>query len=193
MEEITYLKNYFNEINVEEKRITKDLLFYKQRKNISISLNYLKNIIKIFRIKKSNDFISSITEIIENINKTKYFEEIKDIIKNLQNLDEKILEKKFIDTLFFLSQNPKLLEFLSSQEVEETQELIDGLFEYENQEKLEVLAIGINDIEILINAVSFIQEIKSKKKSIKEFIDIFHFLLDEKNEIYKNIRFSRIY
>jgi len=193
LEEITYLKNYFNEINAEEKRITKDLLFYKQRKNIRISLNYLKNIIKIFRIKKSNDFISSITEIIENINKIKYYEEIKDIIKNLQNLDEKILEKNFIDALFLFSQNPQLLEFLSSQEVEETQELIDGLFDYENQEKLEVLTIGINDIKILINAVSFIQEIKSKKKSIKEFIDIFHFLLDEKNEIYKDILYNLYY
>ena len=187
LEEITYLKNYFNETDVEEKRITEELLFYKQRNNINISLNYLKNIIKNFKIQNSNDFILSLNEIINNIIKIKYFEEIIEIIKELKTLDEKILEKNFRDILLLLSQNTKLLEFLSSQKVEETKDLIDGLIDDENQENLSVLTIEINDIEILINAVCFIQEIKSKNENINDFIETFHFLSDEKNEIYKEI------
>ena len=185
--EIIFLKNYFKYGEVDEKRITEHLIFYKQKNSICLSLQSLNNIIAKFEVQNSYFFISQLNQIINNIKNIKYFDEISKIINELKKLDNNILEKNFRDILYFLYHNPKLLEFLSQQKEAETRDLVDGIFDDENQENLSVLTIEINDIDILINAVSFIQNIKNKNEKIDLFINNFHSLLDEKKEIYKEI------
>ena len=187
LEEIKYLKNYFKQNEADENIINEKLLFYKQRNNISLSIQSLIIIIQKFEIQNSFNFISKLYQILDSINRIKYFEEITEIISQLKALDNNILEKNFRDILILFHQNPKLLEFLSLQKLSDTKDLIDGIYDDENQENMSILTIEINDIDILINAVSFIQDIKNKIENIDEFLKNFHTLLNENNELYKEI------
>ena len=79
-------------------------------------------------------------------------------------------------------QNDELFNFINSKKESETRDLIDGLFDNDNDENV---TIELKDIEILINVVCFIQEIKSKTNNINVFLSNFHSLLE--NDTYKEI------
>ena len=183
LKEIIYLKNFFGHNNSDEKKITEELAFYKNKKSIFIGLKSLLNIINLLSVKFIDNFSSEIYTIIEEIENLENFLEISKIIKKLKNNDESILEKNFIYILNRFYQNDDLFNFLNSMNESETRDLIDGLFDNDNDENV---TIDLRDIEILINAVCFIQEIKSKNDNINIFLRNFHSLLDN-NKTYKEI------
>ena len=122
--------------------------------------------------------------LIEEIEKLENFSDISKIIKKLKNNDENILEKNFIEILNIFEKNFELFNFLISKKESEARDLIDGLFDNDNDENI---TIELRDIEILINAVCFIQELKNKTDNINIFLKNFHSLLDENNDTYKEI------
>ena len=75
----------------------------------------------------------------------------------------------------------KLFNFLNSKKESEVRDLIDGLYEEENDD----ISIELRDIEILINGVCFIQEIKNKSNELKLFLSNINDIL--KNKLYKEI------
>ena len=81
-----------------------------------------------------------------------------------------------------LYRNEKILfNFLNSKKESEARDLIDGLYEEENDN----VPIELRDIEILINGVCFIQEIKNKSNELEIVLNNFHEIL--KNKLYKEI------
>ena len=182
--EVLYLKNYFGYNDSDEKKITEELAFYKNKKNIFLGLKSLINIIKLLSVKFIDNFSLEISELIEEIEKLENFSDIPKIIKKLKNNDENILEKNFIEILNIFEKNNELLNFLISKKESEARDLIDGLFDNDNDENV---TIELRDIEILINAVCFIQELKNKTDNINIFLKNFHSLLDENNDTYKEI------
>ena len=184
--EIKYLKNHFGYKDSDEKKIFEELIFYKNRKNISSALNSLKFICEIFEVENTDKFYDEILKIIEKIEKITEFSEISGIIKSLKKIDENILEKNFIEVLNLLyNGDDELISFLNLQKESETRDLIDGLFDNDNDESV---TIELKDIEILINVVCFIQELKSKTKNINVFLINFHSLLDNNNETSEKFR-----
>ena len=184
LKEIVNLKKHFDYKNADENKIVKELIFYKNRKNINIALKSLKNIAKIFKIKDKKDFDDILDGIFKAIEKSKNKSDIDDIIKTLDSIDVNILETDFLEILEYLYQKNELIEFLILQNESESRKLIDGLFDSDNDDyKL----IELNDIEIFINVVCFISDLKNNTKNIEEFLATFHKLLDRKNEIYKEI------
>ena len=99
--EIKYLKEYFNQNEANETIITEKLIFYKNRKKIINALNGLIFICKKLTIQKFEDTIQDVNKIIEKINNINYFSDISDIISKLKNIDAHILDKDFIEILNF--------------------------------------------------------------------------------------------
>ena len=180
--EIKYLKDYFNQNEANEILITEKLIFYKNRKKIINALNGLIFICKKLEIPNIEDTAQEIDKIIEKMKNIIYFSDISDIIPKLKNIDDNILEKDFIEILNLLYRNEKkLFNFLNSKKESEVRDLIDGLYEEENDD----IPIELRDIEILINGVCFIQEIKNKSDELKILLNNFHDIL--KNKLYKEI------
>ena len=105
-------------------------------------------------------------------------------LQNLKKLDENFFDKNFFEILLNFYQNDKIIQFLDTQKESETRDLIDGLFDEENDSNFTVV---LKDIEILINVVCFFQDIKSRKANLDVFLDNFHNVLDKKNLLYKEI------
>ena len=183
LNEIKYLKEYFDQKEANENIVVEKLTFYKNRKKIIEALNGLIFISKEFLIKNIDNIINDITQIIDKINKIHEFQEISDILRTLKNIDENILEKDFIEILcIFNRKNHILFNFLNSKKEEETRDLIDGLYDDNDDDN----SIEIKDIEILINGVCFIKEIKNKTNDIKIFLFNFHDIIKSK-QLYKEI------
>ena len=71
-----------------------------------------------------------------------------------------------------------------SKTEEEARDLIDGLFDNENDENI---TIELRDIEILINCVCFLHELQMEKDNADKFIQNFHIIINK--EIYKEIEY----
>ena len=112
------------------------------------------------------------------------------LLKNWKNLDYNILEKNFIKILNIFSKNEELFTFLNSLQEEETRDWINGLFENDNDQ---YVSIELKDIEILINAVCFVLDLKSKRKNFEIFLNQFHSLLDFNNEIYPDFLYNLVH
>ena len=184
LKEIIYLKKHFGYNDADEKKITEGLIFYKNRENISSALKSLKNMTEVFSVENAGKFYEELDILIEKIEQLTYFKETSEIIKKLKKIDENILEKNFLEILVIFSQNDELFNFLNSLKESETRDLIDGLFDNDNDENV---TIELKDIETLINVVCFIQELKNKTKNINIFLIHFHSLLEHTNEIYREI------
>ena len=157
-------------------------MFYKNRIKIINALNGLIFICKKLTIQNFEDTIQDINKIIEKINNINYFHDISGIISKLKNIDALILDKDFIEILNLLYRNEQILfNFLNSKKESEARDLIDGYYEEEN----DYFPIELRDIEILINGVCFIQEIKNKSNELTVVLNNFHGIL--KNKLYKEI------
>ena len=184
LKEIIYLKENFGKKDAKEKTITENLILYKNRKNISTALKSLNNLCQKLSVENMDKFEEKIGKIAENVNDIKKFSEIPNIIQDIKDLDGNFFEKNFIEILLNFYQNDNLILFLSSQKESETRDLIDGLFDEENEENF---TVELKDIEILINAVCFFQDIKARTKNLNVFLDNFHTVLDKKNLLYREI------
>ena len=182
LNEISYLKIYFKNEKSNEKNIAEKLFFYKKRKNISEALFSLIFILNKFIV--MNDFnketLNAITTKVEEIKNIQNIRQISEILK-IKNIDEYILDKEFLDVLIILNRSEhNLFEFLESKNENEIRGLIDGFYNDDNDYNLQ-----IRDIEVLKNAVCFIQDIKKNNKDIRVFLNNFHNLL--RTKIYKEI------
>ena len=184
LKEIINLKNHFDYKNANENQILKELMFYKNRKKINIALKSLKNVVSIFAVEDKNDFDTKLDKLFNDIENLKNLNEINDIIQRLDSIDNNILEKNFCELLEYLYQKDELINFLILQKEAEARNLIDGLFDSDNEKDL---FVELNDIEAFIKVVCFINELKNNTKNIKLFLNNFHEILDKKNEIYKEI------
>ena len=184
LKEIIYLKENFGYKDAKEKQITEYLLLYKNKKNISSALKSLNNLCQKLSVGNIDKFETEIEKISNSVIDIKNFMDIPGIINDLKKLDENFFEKNFLDILLCFNQNDKLIHFLDSQKESETRDLIDGLFDEENDENF---TVELKDIEILINVVCFFQDIKTKKVNFNIFLDNFHNVLDKKNLLYKEI------
>ena len=184
LKEIIGLKNHFNYNNANENKILENLYFYKNKQKITISLKSLRNIFQIFSVRNSNEFISELNNILELIENAYNLNIINDIIQKLVNLDLQILDKNFCELLQYLYQKEELIYFLISQKESEARDLIDGLFDSDNEQEI---LVNLNDIEAFIKVVCFMAELKNNNSDVNLFLNNFHELLDIKNEIYKDI------
>ena len=184
MKEIIYLKEFFGYKNYDEKLITANLVFYKNRKKISKALKSIQNLCQKISVGKMDKLEEQIARLADNIEEIENFSSNKECLKSLKDIDKKFLDKNFIEILNNFYEDDELLDFLNSQNESEARNLIDGLFDDENQENF---SIELKDIEILINAVCFFQDIKRKTSNFNSFIDNFHFILEKKDMIYKDI------
>ena len=184
LNEIKYLKENFKYNNSDENQIVDYLLFYKNRIKISFALKSLKIICEKLSVENVVKLEIDIEKLANDIAKIKNYLIISKHIKSLKELDEYFLDKNFIEVLNNLYQNEQLITFLNNQKESETRDLIDGLFDDENEDNI---AIELKDIEILINVVCFFQELKSKTQNINVFLNNFHSILNEKNHLYKDI------
>ena len=184
LKEIIYLKENFGYKDVKESEIVQNLIMYKNRNNISTALKSLNNLCQKIQVENMDRFEEQIEKLADNVSEIKKFLEIPTFIKDLKRLDESFFDKNFLEILLNFYENDNLILFLNSQKESETRDLIDGLFDEENEENY---TIELKDIEILINAVCFFQDIKSKTKNFKIFIENFHLVLDKKNLLYKEI------
>ena len=184
LKEIIYLKENFGYKDVKESEIVQNLIMYKNRNNISTALKSLNNLCQKIQVENMDRFEEQIEKLADNVREIKKFLEIPTFIKDLKKLDESFFDKNFLEILLNFYENDNLILFLNSQKESETRDLIDGLFDEENEENY---TVELKDIEILINAVCFFQDIKSKTKNFKIFIENFHLVLDKKNLLYKEI------
>ena len=184
LKEIIYLKENFGYKDVKESEIVQNLIMYKNRNNISTALKSLNNLCQKIQVENMDRFEEQIEKLADNVSEIKKFLEIPTFIKDLKKLDESFFDKNFLEILLNFYENDNLILFLNSQKESETRDLIDGLFDEENEENY---TVELKDIEILINAVCFFQDIKSKTKNFKIFIENFHLVLDKKNLLYKEI------
>ena len=184
LKEIIYLKENFGYKDVKESEIVQNLIMYKNRNNISTALKSLNNLCQKIQVENMDRFEEQIEKLTDNVVEIKKFLEIPTFIKDLKKLDESFFDKNFLEILLNFYENDNLILFLNSQKESETRDLIDGLFDEENEENY---TVELKDIEILINAVCFFQDIKSKTKNFKIFIENFHLVLDKKNLLYKEI------
>ena len=184
LKEIIYLKENFGYKDAKESEIVQNLIMYKNRNNISTALKSLNNLCQKIQVENMDRFEEQIEKLADNVREIKKFLEIPTFIKDLKKLDESFFDKNFLEILLNFYENDNLILFLNSQKESETRDLIDGLFDEENEENY---TVELKDIEILINAVCFFQDIKSKTKNFKIFIENFHLVLDKKNLLYKEI------
>jgi len=184
LKEITYLKENFQKKEANEKQITENLLLYKNRNNISIALKSLNNLCDKIEVENMDTFEEKINELANNVTEIKNWMEIPSFIKEIKKLDDCFFEKEFLEILHTFYLNDDLIIFLNSQKESETRDLIDGLFDDENEENF---SVELKDLEILINAVCFFHDIKIKNKNLNIFLDNFHSILDKKNLLYKEI------
>ena len=187
-EEIKYLKKLFECNDSDEKKIAKELIFYKNKENISKALKSLKFIItEIIIVNNIENFICEIDRIVDDIKIIQNLENISNIINRLNDYNENLLENTFIEILEIFYQKDKLISFLVSKTEGETRDLIDGLFDSENDD----ITIELKDIEILINAVCFVQDMKRKTNNIKMFLKNCYSLLGDPKykEIVSNINY----
>ena len=184
LKEINYLKENFGKKDANEKQITENLLLYKNKKNISIALKSLNNLCIKLSVENMGAFEEKIEQLANNVSEIKKWMEIPSLIKEIKKLDDCFFEKNFLEILFSFYQNDDLIIFLNSQKEAETRDLIDGLFDDENEENF---SVELKDLEILINAVCFFNDIKIKTKNLNIFLDNFHSILDKKNLLYKEI------
>ena len=184
LKEIIYLKENFGYKDAKESEIVQNLIMYKNRNNISTALKSLNNLCQKIQVENMDRFEEQIEKLADNVSEIKKFLEIPTFIKDLKKLDESFFDKNFLEILLNFYENDNLILFLNSQKESETRDLIDGLFDEENEENY---TVELKDIEILINAVCFFQDIKSKTKNFKIFIENFHLVLDKKNLLYKEI------
>ena len=185
-EEIAYLKKFFEHNNSDEKKIAKELIFYKNKESISNALKSLKFIVtEIIIINNIENFISEIDRIVDDINTIQNLENISNIINRLNDFNENLLDNTFIEILNIFYQKDELLNFLVNKTEGETRDLIDGLFDSEN----DVITIELKDIEILINVVCFVQDLKRKVNNIKIFLKNYYSLLNDQKykEIVSNV------
>ena len=105
--------------------------------------------IKIFNIPcKSNHKVFQLDCYLSRIKYLEKFQDTSSLINDLLSIDDQILEKKFLNVLYTFFKNKNILEFLISKTDEKARDLIDGLFDNENDENI---TIELRDIEILIN------------------------------------------
>ena len=141
--------------------------------------------IKIFNIPcKSNHKVFQLDCYLSRIKYLEKFQDTSSLINDLLSIDDQILEKKFLNVLYTFFKNKNILEFLMSKTEEEARDLIDGLFDNENDENI---TIELRDIEILINCVCFVHELQMKKDNADKFIQNFHIIINK--EIYKEIEY----
>ena len=184
LKEIIYLKEIFGHKEKYEKKIAENLVFYKNRKKISIALKSFNNLCQKLSVEKIDTYKEATEKLANNIYKiNNYFDVIK-YNEELQKFDKQFLEKNFFEILINFNQNDTLITFLNIQKESETRDLIDGLFDEENDE---TFTIELKDIEILINVVCFFQDIKAKLRNIDSFLNNFHSVLSKKNVLYKDI------
>ena len=184
LKEIKYLKENFQKSVDNEKQICDNLMLYKNRKNISIALKSLNNLCQKISVENMDRFENEIEKLANNVSEIKNWMEIPKFIQEIKKLDEDFFEKNFLEILLNFYQNDNLIIFLNTQKESETRDLIDGLFDEENEENF---VVELKDIEILINAVCFFQDIKAKTKNLGIFLNNFHTILDKKNLLYKEI------
>ena len=185
LKEITYLKNYFEIKEADEKQIKDNLIVYKNRKRISIALKSLLNLCIRLSVENMDKFKAEIESLSEFIDNLKNYKEIQDFLKRLKKIDEDdFFEKNFFEILIILNENDELISFLKGKKENETRDLIDGLFDEENEENF---TVELKDIEILINVVCFFQELTSKTKNLNMFLFNFHSIFDKKNQLFKEI------
>ena len=180
--EINYLKENFGIQKTDEKKICENLLLYKNRITISKALRSVENLCERLNVNNLNN--ANIEKLANDIEEIKVYSEISNCARELKKIDEKFLEKNFLEILLNFNQNDKLISFLETQKESETRDLIDGLFDDENEENF---TIELKDIEILINVVCFFQDIKSKTNNLSAFLNNFHSILDKKRNLYKEI------
>ena len=178
--EINYLKENFWIKKTDEKKICENLLLYKNRITISKALRSVENLCERLNVNNLNN--ANIEKLANDIEEIKVYSEISNCARELKKIDEKFLEKNFLEILLNFNQNDKLISFLETQKESETRDLIDGLFDDENEENF---TIELKDIEILINVVCFFQDIKSKTNNLSAFLNNFHSILDKKRNLYK--------
>ena len=183
LKEINYLKNNFGYKDSDENEITKNLMLYKNRNNISNALLSLKNLCQKINVYDMEKIGSEIEILAEKIRTVKKYLDIPKYIDNIIKIDQHFFEKNFLDILLNFYQNEKLIIFLNGREEAQTRDLIDGLFD-ENEDNC---MIELNDITILVNVVCFFQELISKTGNIQEFLNNFHSILQDKNHLYKDI------
>ena len=128
--------------------ITTYLIFYKQRKKISSALNSVDNLFNKISVENKENVEIDIKKLANNIEEIKNYLEIPEQIKTLNEFDEKFLDKNFISILLNFYQNDQLIIFLNNQKESQTRDLIDGLFDDENEDNI---TIELKDIEILIH------------------------------------------
>ena len=184
LEEIIYLKNIFGHSNANEKAIAENLILYKNRKIISFALKSLINLCKKLSVERIEKKETEIDNLAERLFKLKKFSETRNLIEEIKGIDENFFEKNFVEILIKFYKNDKLILFLNAQKESETRDLIDGLFDEDEDENY---IVELKDIEILINVVCFFQDIKSKTKNLNMFLDNFHSILNNKNNLYLEI------
>ena len=184
LNEIKYLKENFNYQNSNEKIIVDNLLFFKNRKKISYALKSFYILCEKLSIQNMEKFELNINKLSNEIENIKNYLIIPEHISTLIKFDEKFLDKNFLEVLNMIYKNEQLIIFLNNQKESETRDLIDGLFDDDNEDNV---TIELKDIEILINVVCFFQELKTKIQNINDFLNNFHSVLNEKKFLYKDI------
>ena len=144
----------------------------------------MKNLCEKLSVENEENIVLDLEKLANNIEEIKNYLEIPKLIESLKKIDENFLDKNFIEILYNFYKEDQLIIFLNNQNESQARDLIDGLFDDENED---VFAVELNDIEILINVVCFFQEIKSKNQNINIFLNCFHYILNEKKFLYKNI------
>ena len=190
LNEIKHLKENFNYKNSDEKIIIHNLLFFKNRKKISYALKSFFILCEKFSVQNMKNFKLNINKLSDDIENIKNYLIIPEHTATLKKFDENFLDKNFLEVLNMIyrkeknEQNEQLIIFLNNQKESETRDLIDGLFDDDNED---IVTIELKDIEILINVVCFFQELKTKIQNINVFLNNFHSVLNEKKILFKDI------
>ena len=189
LNEINYLNQYFGYQNTNIQEIIENLTIYKYRKNVSLALKSLNNLCIKIKVSNMENKAKEIEKLSEELSEIKNFFETRQLINEIKRLDknffgEKFLEKNYLDILLILYNNDELISFIIEKNESKTRNLIDGLFDDDNDDSFN---IKLKDIEILINVVSFFDDIKIHKENFDSFIEKFHLDLKENNNPYKEI------
>ena len=188
--EINYLKNFFGYKDANEKEIIENLILYKNKNKISLALKSLNNLCLKLKVKNMEKERLQLEKLSKGINEIESLSEIRKIIEEIKNVDKyffgpNFLEKNYLEILIHLYNNDELIYFLIEKTESEARNLIDGLFDDENDEN--IFNVELKDIEILINVVCFFEDLKGHIDNFEAFIGKFHLNLNEQNNPYKDL------